>query len=80
MSDDDPIFDAKDPWRTLHRPLPKPIYDIVTGIENIVGETLGNISADNRSMGVSVAVWTVIAMFLIENREGLKAKALEWKE
>jgi hypothetical protein len=48
--------------------------------EDAVGVEIGNKSSEGRSMGKSVAVWTIITQFLIENSEALKAKAKEWNE
>lgn len=76
-SSDAPIF-GKDEWRTLFRPLPKDVYDAVKQSEDLVGVEIGNLSSENRSMGASVAIWTILTQFLIENVDALKAKAKEW--
>jgi hypothetical protein len=74
-----PIFGA-DEWRTLFRPLPKDIYDAIKQCEDLIGIEIGNVSSENRSMGQSVAVWTILTQFLIENIEELKIKAREFVE
>lgn len=73
-----PIFGA-DEWRTLYRPLPKDVKDAVTEIEDMIGAEIGNLSS-TRSMGQSVAVWTILTQFLIENAEALREKAREWRD
>ena len=74
-----PIFGG-DEWRTLYRPLPKDVYDAIKQSEDLIGVEIGNMSSEGRSMGQSVAVWTILTQFLIEKSEELKAKAREWKE
>jgi hypothetical protein len=76
---DGPIF-GLDEWKTLHRPLPKDVYEAVKMAEDLVGVEIGNKSSEGRSMGQSVTVWTIITQFLIENSEALKAKAKEWND
>jgi hypothetical protein len=78
-SADTPIFSG-DPWRTLYRPLPKDVYDAVKQCEDMIGIEIGNMSSENRSMGQSVAVWTILTQFLLEKSEELKAKAREWAD
>ena len=76
---DAPIFGA-DEWRTLYRPLPKDVYEAIKIAEDAVGVEIGNMSSDGRSMGQSVAIWSILTHFLSENSEALKQTAREWKE
>ena len=75
-SEEDSLF--ADKWKTLYRPLPKAVYDAVKMSEDLVGVEIGNLSSENRSMGSSVAIWTILTQFLIENVDALRAKAKEW--
>jgi AAA+ ATPase superfamily predicted ATPase len=77
-SDEDSIF--ADKWKTLYRPLPKAVYDVVKEIEDLVGIEIGNLSSENRSMGQSVAVWSILTHFMNEHIEELKQTAKDWKE
>jgi hypothetical protein len=79
LMSDEPIFGA-DEWRTLYRPLPKDVYDAVKQCEDAVGVEIGNLHPDSRSMGQSVAVWSIITFFLIQNIEELKQTAREWTD
>ena len=76
---EEPIFGA-DEWRTLYRPLPKDVYEAIKIAEDLVGVEIGNMSSDGRSMGQSVAIWSIITHFLNDNSEALKQTAREWKD
>lgn len=52
---------ASDEWRTIHRALPKDIYDSIRAVEHQVADLAG---VGKEGLGASVIVWTILGKFL----------------
>jgi hypothetical protein len=66
-------------WATFKRVMPRDIYDSLVETEDMVGQQIGNRSPSGRSLGKSIEVLNIIALFCREHSEELKKLASEWK-
>lgn len=73
----DDVTVTSDEWRTLHRALPRDLYEVIKSLEDDIADAAG---VGRVSMGGSVAVWTIWTRFNADRLEELKSFAKEWND